>query len=108
MPDSIPVPDGSVIVTPAQMFAELREMHDEIRQLRNVVDPAIRDLNTDILDHEQRIRVIEAKPDVTDDVEQRIRSLEANRWKLAGGIAIVSTLVGSGLALAVFELLAAK
>ena len=84
---TIPVPDGSVIVTPAQMFAEMREMHDEVKALKNVLDPALTDIRTDVKDHELRLR----------SVEKRI-------WMASG----VAALVSSGAVAIILELLARK
>ena len=88
---TIPIPDGSVIVTPAQMFAEMRDMHDEIKSLRSEVSPVLTDIRSDVQDHEGRLRV-----------------LEANRWKQAGIVGAVSALMSSGLAVGLFEAITRK
>ena len=76
-----------MIVTPAQMFAEMREMHDEVKALKNVLDPALTDIRTDVKDHELRLR----------SVEKRI-------WMASG----VAALVSSGAVAIILELLARK
>jgi hypothetical protein len=44
----LPVPDGSVIITPAQMYTELREMRTAVERLTSTVDPALQDVRSDV------------------------------------------------------------
>lgn len=51
-------------------------------------------------DHEERLRLLEARRDMSTDHESRLRSLEAGRWPLTtigvlvAGLALVATIVG--------------
>ena len=44
------VPAGSVIITPNQMYVEMREMKTEIQHLAGVIDPALTTIREDISD----------------------------------------------------------
>jgi hypothetical protein len=55
------VPEGSVVITPAQMYTELRAVHDLVRDLKGVVDPALSDIRGDVADHETRLRSVERR-----------------------------------------------
>lgn len=55
------VPEGSVVITPAQMYEELRAVHELVRDLSGKVDPALADLRRVADDHESRLRGIEKR-----------------------------------------------
>jgi hypothetical protein len=61
MTGTMPIPDGSVIITPTQMYQQIGELAIAVRDLKSVVDPAITDVRHDVADHESRIRVIEGR-----------------------------------------------
>lgn len=69
-----PVPDGSVIITPTEMFKELRETHDEVKALGPRIDSLA-----------DTIRA------TADDHETRIRALERARWVQLGGASVAAT-----------------
>lgn len=48
---TMPIPDGSVVITPAQMYQQIGDLANEVRELRGVVDPALSELRTDVKDH---------------------------------------------------------
>lgn len=50
----VPVPDGSVIITPAQMYTEIRDMRTAVEKLTNTVDPALLDLRRDVTTLDKR------------------------------------------------------
>lgn len=75
----LPIPDGSVIITPNQQYAELQLLRQSVDRLVNTVDPAFADLRHDVADHETRIRSVERKV-----------------WMAAGFAATVGS-VGGGL-----------
>ena len=63
MPDQpvMPIPDGSVVITPAQQYAEIREMRKSLDKLVNTVDPAFAAIREKQHDHEGRLRAVERK-----------------------------------------------
>lgn len=54
-------PPGSIIISPTQMYNELRVVSDGLKQLVTLVDPALSGLREDLSDHEKRIRTLERK-----------------------------------------------
>lgn len=45
---TMPIPDGSVVITPAQMYAEIQETRKSVDRLVTTVDPALSDLRADV------------------------------------------------------------
>lgn len=68
------MPPGSVIITPAQMYVEIRAMGTKLDHLSSVIDPALSTIRDD---------VAEVVVDVADH-ETRIRAIERWRWLIAG------------------------
>jgi hypothetical protein len=68
------MPPGSVVITPAQMYAEIRTMAEKVDHLAAVVDPALSTIRDD---------VSEIRDDLGDH-ETRIRSIERRVWVFAG------------------------
>jgi len=66
---STPIPDGSVIITPTEVYVEVRATGDAVRELAHKLDT----IPTELADH-----------------EVRIRGLERGRWPLPALAAIVS------------------
>lgn len=104
----MPIPDGSVVITPAQMYAmqgdtakKVDDLTSEVRALRDAVHPAFADLRSDLADHETRVRVIESK--LPDELGTRLSALEQVRWKATGIASLVSALIASGVVAAVVE-----
>lgn len=71
------IPDGSVVVTPTDMYREIRDMHDELRALNSSINPALQELRADVSDH-----------------ESRIRTLERRVWQAAGAVGVVAVFAG--------------
>ena len=69
---------GAVVITTAQIFTELRGLHDQLRDMRADVRTAI--------NH-------------SDDHESRIRALERKLWIAAGGAMVAGALVGAAVTL---------
>jgi hypothetical protein len=55
------MPQGSVVITPADMYAEIRATYDEVKRLGTVLEPSLRDLSGRVEDHETRIRGLERR-----------------------------------------------
>lgn len=74
------IPDGSVIITPTEMYREQQATHQAVRDVSGKLDSALSD-------HARRM-------DGTDkdiaDHETRIRGLEKWRWGAGGVVAVVS------------------
>ncbi|AEW93893.1 MULTISPECIES: hypothetical protein [Streptomycetaceae] len=58
MTPATPIPDGSVIVTPTEVYAEVRATHDEVKAVSAKLD-ALPQHAAQIADHETRLRVLE-------------------------------------------------
>lgn len=86
------IPDGSVVITPTEMYAEIRTMHDEVRGVAAMLDPAISEIRTDITDIREDQK----------DAELRLRGLEKFRWMAAG----MGTLLTAGVSVGLVEFLA--
>ncbi|MFJ3826250.1 hypothetical protein [Streptomyces nodosus] len=84
MTPSAPIPDGSVVITPTEVYAEVRATHDEVKSVSAKLD------GLPVADHGRMLR----------DHETRIRVLERARWPLPSIAAV--TAVGS-LALGLYE-----
>lgn len=85
---SAPIPEGSVVVTPTEMYREIRDMHDEVRRLASVVDPAIRELRDDVTEMKTQ------GEKAFKDHEDRIRSLERRMWQAVGAAVVLGPAAG--------------
>lgn len=77
------MPPGSVIITPGQMYAEIRDMAVKVDKLTAIIDPALTTIRED---------VAEVVADVADH-ESRIRAVERRLWVAAG----IAAAAGTGL-----------
>jgi hypothetical protein len=55
MTPSTPIPDGSVIITPTEVYAEVRATGDAVRGLATKLD----NIPAELADHEARLRILE-------------------------------------------------
>lgn len=86
------IPHGSVVITPAQMYDEMRAVRDEVKHLSSIVDPALHELRTDVAENSARIETIKAERIAADEkLEIRVRALENWRWLVIG----IGTALGS-------------
>ena len=91
------VPPGSAIVTPAQMYDEIKAIHQGVIEIRG----ELREVTRVVPDHEERLRALEQREDsaeVVNDVqdhETRIRGIERALWLVAGFAASGGGVVGS-------------
>lgn len=53
---TMPIPDGSVVITPAQMYAEIQATRQAVDRLTSTVDPAMTEVRNVQHDHETTIR----------------------------------------------------
>lgn len=75
------IPHGSVVVTPTEMYHELRNMSDELKRLVAVVDPAIAEVRLDIA--EQKASLHTTKTDVWAKLNELDRRLHGMNLRLA-------------------------
>ena len=98
-PTMLPIPDGSVVITPAQMYSQIGTLTDEVRGLKGVIDPALSEIRTDVKDHakdldEHRTKLV--------DLGTRLTILETQskviRWLVCAvimpGLAATATVLG--------------
>lgn len=78
------VPDGSVIITPNEQFAELRATHDEVKTLSQKMEGLTNQVGTRLVGLEQS----------ASDHENRLRSLEKKVWGYAGAATILGMFGG--------------
>lgn len=71
MTPSAPIPDGSVIITPTEMYAEMRATHTAVQGIASKLDGI---------------------PDKLSDHEARLRAVERAVWRAAGA----ATVLGAG------------
>lgn len=72
-PAASTIPAGSVVITPVQMYEEMRKTHEAVERIEAKLDPAMARM---------------------DDHEQRLRLLERFQWKATGIALSVGALAG--------------
>lgn len=83
------IPDGSVIITPNEIFRELRDTHDEVKSLSSSMAALTQNVGARV----DRLEDGVAKNDA------RLAVLEQFRWKLLGAAVIVSAGASYGASL---------
>jgi len=78
------MPPGSVIITPTQMYSEIRVMAGKVDHLAAVLDPALSDIRADVAEGKVERRAL----------SERIAAVEKRMW-VASGFALAG---GAGLA----------
>ncbi|MFJ5259080.1 hypothetical protein ACIQAC_01215 [Streptomyces sp. NPDC088387] len=73
-------PDPGVYISSAQMYQEMRSLHDAVTRVDSKLE-ALTGQAVQINDHENRLRVLESAPK-TVDIEPRVASLERGRWPM--------------------------
>lgn len=68
------VPPGSVVVTPYQMYEEMREIGKEVREVKSILDPALANLRSDVSDNREKI----------ESLREKMHSMERRLWGAAG------------------------
>ena len=88
------MPPGSVIITPTQMYAEIRVMSGKVDHLASILDPALSTIRGDLADSIATrkaefvaVRVVQA------DHEFRLRSLDKRVWIAA----VIAAASGAGI-----------
>lgn len=83
------MPPGSVVITPTQMYAEIRAMSGKVDHLAAVLDPALSTIREDVA----LVRVVQQ------DHENRLRSLDKRVW--------IAAVVAAGSSAGITQLIAA-
>jgi len=98
----VPIPEGSVFITPTQMYTQQVETTAAVRRLEGKVDTLVTQLSAQAeeknrvhSDHEARIRELERHG--TRDHDQRITEVERKVWKAAGVIGALAIGCSGGL-----------
>lgn len=79
------IPEGSVVITPTEMYREMLATHQAVRDVAGKLDSALGDT----------ARRLDGVDKDLGDHETRIRGLERRMWAAAGAAAVVS---GTGAA----------
>lgn len=99
MTPSIPIPEGSVVITPFQMYQEQQEMNKTLNKVATSVDSVVGKLDHYQEDQARRMDAIDGKDGVLVDHGRRITSLERWRWIITGGV----TALGSAGGIAIYQ-----
>lgn len=103
MSPSIPIPEGSVVITPFQMYQEQQATHTAMLGVSSKLDSLVEKIGHVQEDQSKRMEAIDGKDGVLANHGRRLDSLERWRWLATGAVAMLS----SGGTAAVFELFAA-
>lgn len=79
------IPHGSVVVTPTEMYHELRNVGDQLKRLVAVVDPAIAEVRLDVAENKATIHA--ARSELWGEVralDKRLHAVQARLWFAAG------------------------
>lgn len=89
-------PDPGVYISPSQMYQEVRALADGMGRVEGKLDEVLREaghIREDVLDHEKRIRALEAAPKPA-DLTTRVQAVESLIWRSAGASAAIATCAG--------------
>ena len=75
------------------MADSLTAIKTDLATMRTMLDLLIQRIDPTLIDHEQRIRALEQRPDGADHTD-RIRELEKWQWQRDAGLALGSSGVG--------------
>ncbi len=92
---TIPIPDGSVVITPTEVYREMQATHQAVQNVSTKLDTAL-DAT------ERRLTALDGPDGVVRDHEVRLRAVERKTWAAAGiasvlsaGVAVGATLLAS-------------
>jgi hypothetical protein len=97
MTATMPIPDGSVIITPLQMYQEQQEMNKTLQKVATSVESVVGKLDHYQEDQGRRMDAIDGKDGEIPQLKARVSALEQSRWKSTGAIAAGSSLLSSGV-----------
>lgn len=96
MNPSMPIPDGSVIITPMQQYEQQQKIGETLRDVSNKLDTVAGKLDHYQDDQSKRMDAIDGKDGALVKLDGRVTTLERWRWKSAGVAAAVSALGAAG------------
>lgn len=95
---SMPIPDGSVIITPMQQYEEQKKIGETLRDVSNKLDAVTVKLDHSQEDQAKRMDAIDGKDGAVakldgrlDKHDGRITSLERWRWVTTGAAVVLSS-----------------
>src|SRR5581483_8517781 len=91
MSATIPIPEGSVVITPLQMYQEQQEMNKTLGSVSNKIDAVVTKLDHYQYDQAKRMDAIDGKDGVLAGHDKRISSLERWRWVTTGAAVVLSS-----------------
>ena len=95
MNPSMPIPEGSVVITPFQMYQEQQATHTAMLGVSSKLDSLVEKISHSQEDQTKRMEAIDGKDGALARLDGRVTTLEKWRWKSAGVVAVVSA-VGAG------------
>lgn len=96
MNPSMPIPDGSVVITPMQQYEQQQKMNETLRDVSNKLDSVSGKLDHYQDDQAKRMDAIDGKDGAVAKLDSRVTILERWRWKSAGVAAAVSAAGAAG------------
>src|SRR5690348_15447382 len=101
---TMPIPDGSVVITPRQMYDQIGELaqavrgvSEDVRAVKSAVDPAIAEVRSDIVEVKSRTAAAEGEQT---RLATRVTILETKirvAWALFGAVLIALGVVAGFL-----------
>lgn len=90
---TMPIPDGSVVITPAQMYGEIQETRKSVDRLVATVDPSLSDIRSDVDQHRHDIdKLFESRNRAREQLTAINTKLNA-AWAFIGLICTVAGVV---------------
>lgn len=103
--DAVTIQPGSVVITPTELYQEMRHIGDEVKRIGTLIDPALAEVRADIGDNRSRIEALtmETRAEVK-ALDTRMHGINARLWFAAGTAAgagglggwLASALTGGG------------
>jgi hypothetical protein len=85
---TIPIPEGSVVITPIQVYQKVEDTHHAVQQLIGKIDGFVGTMG----DHETRLRKLEEA--MPDNAESRLRHLETRIAMYSGASGVLGAAAG--------------
>jgi hypothetical protein len=94
---STPIPEGSVIITPTQVYQEMQATHTAVQTVITKLDTFV---GTQA-DHESRLRVVEAA--IPDNLDKRLSKIEVRQAMYSAAAAVAGTGIGWAIEYALYH-----
>lgn len=96
MNPSAQIPEGSVVITPIEMYREQQATHTTMLNVVSKIDSLTDKLDHSLEDQSKRIEAIDGKDGILVKHDSRLTALERWRWKSAGVAAVISAAGAAG------------